>query len=194
MKRYQKTPSARAIPAPTADLSRFYSAFSCLVEVDSNQAMTKEFSSTVRHFLRTQVLRTDYVIVGSHAAIASRLPYEQKLERVHDLCIRNGYRSVADCESVRQTLYENRSSSDCPAALLLSKSYLPECVSEDVEQDEHRSPRLMHALERQARRLPGTGRHFQSSTLIWQERSYLMCLPLDIHFLLIEHDGALLAA
>ncbi|ASJ72612.1 hypothetical protein [Granulosicoccus antarcticus] len=156
--------------------------------------MAKELSSTVRHFLRTQVLRSDYIIVGEQPSMVTRLPYEQKLERVHDLCIRNGYRTAPECEAIRQRLYESQNNTHHPAALLLTQSYLPNCVVEAGQQDELQLLRLTRNLERQARQLPGNSRHFQSSTLEWNARSYLMCLPLDIHFLLVEHDGALLAA
>ena len=46
----------------------------------------------------------------------------------------------------------------------------------------------------EAHALPCKPSNLQSSQLVWRGDSYLMCLPLDIHFLLIEHDGALLAA
>ncbi len=156
--------------------------------------MTREIASTVRHFLKTQVLRYDYVIVGEMPSLRTRLPYEQKLERMHSLCIRHGYRESGECEKIRRRLYTEENNADRPANLLLIESYLPGCIARTSEQDEHLSLRLMRDVEREAGKLPCKANNLQSSQLVWRGDSYLMCLPLDIHFLLIEHDGALLAA
>ena len=156
--------------------------------------MAREIASTVRHFLKTQVLRYDYVIVDEMPSLRTRLPYEQKLERMHNLCIRNGYRDSGECEKIRRRLYTEENNAGCPATLLLIESYLPGCIVRTSEQDEPLSLRLMCDVEREASNLPCKSNNLQSSQLVWRGDSYLMCLPLDIHFLLIEHDGALLAA
>ena len=156
--------------------------------------MAKVIASTLRHFLITQVLRYDYVIVDEMPSLRSRLPYEQKLERMHDLCIRNGYRDSEACESIRSRLYSEENNDGRPANLLLIESYLPGCIVCTREPEENRFLRLMRDLEREALDLPCKANNLQSSQLVWRGDCYLMCLPLDIHFLLIEHDGALLAA
>ena len=156
--------------------------------------MAREQASTVRHFLKTQVLRFDYVIVDEMPALRTRLPYEQKLERMHDLCIRSGYRDSGECETIRRRLYTEENNAGRPANLLLIESYLPGCIVQASEQDETLSIRRMRDVEREARNLPCKSNNLQSSQLVWRADSYLMCLPLEIHFLLIEHDGALLAA
>ncbi len=156
--------------------------------------MAREIASTVRHFLKTQVLRYDYVIVDEMRSLRTRLPYEQKLERMHNLCISNGYRVADECEKIRRRLYTEENNAGRPANLLLIESYLPSCVVRTSEQDEPLSLRLMRDVESEAHALPCKPTNLQSSQLVWRGDSYLMCLPLDIHFLLIEHDGALLAA
>ncbi len=156
--------------------------------------MAREIASTVRHFLKTQVLRYDYVIVDEMPSLRTRLPYEQKLERMHNLCVRNGYRNSGECEKIRRRLYTEENNAGRPANLLLIESYLPGCIVRACEQDEALSFGLMRAVECEARDLPCKSNNLQSSQLVWRADSYLMCLPLEIHFLLIEHDGALLAA
>lgn len=156
--------------------------------------MVREISSTVRHFLKSQVLRYDYVVVGEATASPTRLPYEQKLERMHDLCIRNGYRPAIECERVRSRLYAEGNKAGRPAGLLLIEAYLPDCIVRTSEQDDHPALALMRDVERNAANLPCKASYLQSSQLHWAGHNHLICLPLDIHFLLIEHDGALLAA
>ncbi len=156
--------------------------------------MARETASTVKHFLKTQVLRHDYVIVGEMPSMRTRLPYEQKLERTHTLCISHGYRESGECENIRRRLYTEDNNAGRPASLLLIESYLPRCIMRTDEQDEQQTLQLMLDVEREASRLPCKPDNLHSSQLDWGGDRYLMCLPLDIHFLLIEHDGALLAA
>jgi hypothetical protein len=156
--------------------------------------MAREIASTVRQFLKTQIFRTDYIIVGELPSPQTRLPYAQKLERVHNLCLGNGYREPDACERIRDRLYREENKAGRPVSLLLIESYLPDCIVRISEQDEQKLLRLKHDLERVVRNLPGKVGDVQSSTLDWGGDCYAICLPLDIHFLLIEHDGALLAA
>lgn len=156
--------------------------------------MAREIASTVKHFLKTQVLRYDYVIVDEMPSLRTRLPYEKKLERMNSLCIRGGYRDSSECENIRRRLYSQENNDERPANLLLIESYMPGCIARIGEQDNHLFLRLMREVEREALDLPCKSSNLQSSQLVWRGESYLTCLPLDIHFLLIEHDGALLAA
>ena len=127
----------------------------------------------------------------------TRLPHEQKLERMHALCIEHGYREAGECEKIRQRLFTEENNAGRPASILLIESYLPGCIAridEHDEHDEHLILRLMRDVEHEAGNLPCKSNNLQSSQLDWNGNKFLMCLPLEIHFLLIEHDGALLAA
>ena len=156
--------------------------------------MAREIASAVRHFLKTQVLRHDYIIVDELPSVRTRLPYEQKLERLHSLCISRGYRESGECEKIRRRLYTDEHNADLPANLLLIESYLPNCIARTGEKDDLGALKLMRDVEREAAKLPCKPYKLQSSQLDWGGYQYLMCLPLEIHFLLIEHDGALLVA
>ena len=156
--------------------------------------MAREIAGTVRHFLKTQLLRHDYVIVEELPSLHTRLPHEQKLERIHTLCISHRYRDSGECEKIRQRLFTQENKAGRPASILLIESYLPGCIARIDEQDEQLIFQLMQHVECEAGKLPCKPGNLQSSQLDWGGTRYLMCLPLDIHFLLIEHDGALLAA
>lgn len=156
--------------------------------------MDREITGTVRYFLKTQVLRYDYVVVGEIPSMHTRLPYEQKLERMHSLCIQKGYRASGECEKIRRRLYTEDNNAACPANLLLIESYLPDCIARTSKYDEQLLLKLLHDVTHAAGRLPCKAHDLHPSQQAWGEYHYRMCLPLDIHFLLIENDGALLAA
>lgn len=156
--------------------------------------MARQIASTVRHFLKTQVLRQDYVIVSELPSMHTRLPYAQKLERMHSLCISHGYLESGECERIRRRLYADGHDGERPANLLLIESYLPACIAQTSENDRHLELRLMQSVEQEACKLPCKTGNLRSTRLELGGSVYLMCLPLEIHFLLMENDGALLAA
>jgi hypothetical protein len=156
--------------------------------------MATDLPRTVRHFLEAEVFRSDYLIVDEHARSHTRLPYELKLERLHTLCVDRGYRDASMCEEVRRTLYTQADNSGRPVSLLLAESYLPDCVRKMSlrAQQSNESCEQWQALQASGRTARSTP--YRHSWLDWAEDRYLLCLPADVHSLLIDNDGALLAA
>ncbi|MGQ7844326.1 hypothetical protein ACUNV4_07615 [Granulosicoccus sp. 3-233] len=156
--------------------------------------MTTDSPLTVAGFLESQVLRTDYLLIDEQSPDRTRFPHELKLEMLHALCIRNGYRQAADCERIRRSLYTQEQDASCPAALLLAQAYLPDnvvCRHEPVDRQEE-----MRAIAtlRLAQATGGQARYHRLSSLQWSAHRCWLNLPDDIHSLLIERDCALLAA
>jgi hypothetical protein len=152
---------------------------------------------TIRQFLASQILRSDYLIVGEAQQARTRLPFELKLERMNELCIARRYRDPRECERARWALYTRLDANGRPAALLLVEAYLPECMlllPRDLTGDlQHYQQRL--AQQVRSRYPAAVKKHsFVHSQLTWKRDRYLVYLPADVHALLVDRDGALLAA
>ncbi|NND90174.1 MAG: hypothetical protein HKN42_04860 [Granulosicoccus sp.] len=156
--------------------------------------MASDPLDTVRKIVSRQVFRSDYLVIDEQTPLRTRLTYELKLERLHRLCLSGGYRSAAECELIRQQLFSGEDRSDRPVILTLAEAYLPsriERLSLDLACQLARSDQLhAHALQQFGEKMAGS----RISWLDWNAARYLMCLPDDIHSLLIDKDGALLAA
>ena len=156
--------------------------------------MANDTPFTIAEFLRRQVWRSDFLLIDEAVPERTRFPHEQKLEILHTLCCRNGYRDAGDCERVRRALYTREQHDDCPAALLLSLAYLPDHVCSLPEPvDTSEEARLLARLRR-AQPVRQHPKRYRLSSLSWAERRFWLNLPEDIHALLIERDCALLAA
>lgn len=167
--------------------------------------MATDIPRAVRTFLDRQVLRRDYLLINEPLALRSGLPYELKLERLHALCMYNGYIQAAQAENTRRWLYDNPVGENQCLILMLVQAYLPECVSDITGAIPAGIPRQsawqarsltdgsLMTIEMQ-RDIPGVEPGSRISLLHWQDRHYQLTLPPEIHALLIDHDGALLAA
>ena len=156
--------------------------------------MAKDTPVTIAEFLRTQVLRSDYLLIDEPVPERTRFPHEQTLEILHALCCRNGYRDAGDCERIRRALYTREQDDNCPVQLLLALAYLPGNVCSLPEPVDSREETRLVAKLLLAH--PPTRNHvrYRLSSLSWAERRFWLNLPEDIHALLIERDCALLAA
>lgn len=157
--------------------------------------MAIDTSGTIVRFLKEQVLRSDYLVIDEPMAYRTRFAHEQKLERLHTLCIRHHFRKAVDCERIRRTLYtRDNNNSACPAQLLLGSAYLPECVLSLPANARDLSSLTAHTETRLKQRCPYGSHDNRLSTLNWEERMYVFYFPAPIHSLLIEGDAALFAA
>lgn len=149
---------------------------------------------TFSSFLKSQVLRADYVVIDEPTPDRTRFPHEQKLEILHALCIRRGYREAQDCERIRRALYTQEHDDDCPPQLLLALAYLPDQVISLPERVDSGGENKAIAELRLASSFSPVRTYYRLSSLSWDRRRYCLYLPDDIHSLLIERDCALLAA
>ena len=156
--------------------------------------MATDTLQTFHHFLRSQVWRSNYLLIEEGTPDRTRFPHERKLEHLHSLCIHNGYRTASDCEQIRRRLYTREQDAACPPQLLLAIAYLPDQVISLPEPvDRSLETSLIDRL-RPASALPHQQSHYRLSSLSWGQRRYWLHLPEDIHSLLIDRDCALLAA
>lgn len=149
---------------------------------------------TFSNFLKSQVLRADYVVIDEPTPDRTRFPHEKKLEILHALCIHRGYREAQDCERVRRALYTQEHEDGRPPQLLLALAYLPDQVISLPEHVDSSSENKAIAKLRLASSFSPARTHYRHSSLNWEQRRYCLYLPDDIHSLLIERDCALLAA
>lgn len=149
---------------------------------------------TISNFLKSQILRSDYLLVEESTPDRTRFPHEQKLEYLHTLCVQNGYRSAADCEQIRRRLYTEEYDAGCPVQLQLALAYLPDNVLVLPESTTRSNEAASLARLRLAQDLPHAKADYQLSFIGWNEHHYWLYLPADVHSLLITHDCALLAA
>ena len=148
--------------------------------------MALSLTRSISRFLRNEVLRDDYQIIDEHACGNASQPCHYKLARLHTLCKNNSYRSVQDCERIyRQLSAQFRLTQETPSltTVMLIDAYLPHCITV-VDS---------HATEDDA--VPEAAKQYwRTSYLNTATRRYRLCLPPEVHALLIENTGALLAA
>lgn len=145
--------------------------------------MALDTTRNVRHFIKSQLLRDDYLIIDEPQATGSTHCMSLKERRLQQLCINEGYLSDDLCQQIAQHL-AMQTAPDTPErqTLMLLQAYLPECVD-----------RLDAALHQQLNlsRLAST---LIISHLDVGSHRYRLMLPMSLHALLIENTGALLAA
>jgi len=142
----------------------------------------------VRQFMASQVFRQDFLIIEDACAGDERQPSLLKERRLQQLCMQSGYLSRDDCVRIRQHISDDKAPDTADAvSLWLVQSYLPYCV-----RCVGRSDQLNTSSSNTT--VAAINKILVSSWLDVDEYRYLLQLPADIHALLIDHSGALLAA
>lgn len=156
--------------------------------------MALSFTRSVGEFLNKQIFRNDYIIIDEQAPGAEPSTAPAKLDRLHTLCVDNGYQSLADCQRIRHELLKSTDLDPTPESVIaMLQAYLPHCVytvdSTDVFTQAENADKLQQFLSS-----ANTPQHYRSSCIQTNQYRHYLRLPSNVHALLIDNDSALLAA
>lgn len=149
---------------------------------------------SISQFVEREITRSHYLIIEEHET--PKLPYQLKLERLHQLCIEQKLVPEAQCMKIRQSFIDTAFDhmDDWPPAAFLVQAYLPEHMLVEKITGTESTPFTIHRLNELSQSPAIAGIACVTSWLDTDNQRFLFCLPVDVHALLIEADGALLAA
>lgn len=158
--------------------------------------MASPLSARLGDFLYEQIFRQDYLIIDDACTTHSSHTGTMKWYRLDQLCRENGYRSQQQCDDICTLLSTSESREfSTNTTLELIHAYLPGCIRTVALS----TPGFDEVMSQQTIELENavTASLCKRSVVSWidiESCRYLLCLPADVHALLIDHSGALLAA